>query len=340
MAISALRDRVRDALLDFAWDEWGQMGVHSAPRRSSPWAQDPEALLVFTWEVARHDPRLFDEVLDWLVVNEPIVSLRRVKRMCTSPEDARLADAVLGWLAQHRPRSQAPRPISGSPAAAELEPLYYGLGAPISTPDEAFAAAGLLRPLREPSGKAGAPDVRAPINFAFRLRMLLGVGARAEATRFLLTADGDRFTTQAVTRSAGYARRNVQEALTSLGRAGVVDQVVRGSELWYRTEPRSWAALLDQKGRFPRHRDWPQLLSALRELLRWLNNPALSQLSDYLLASEARDLVERIQPDLHYAGLPASIQRRTGDAWDELEALVESALSALQDLAAGHPRQQ
>jgi hypothetical protein len=31
-------------------------------------AADPEALLLFTFEVGRNDPRLFDEVLDWLAL--------------------------------------------------------------------------------------------------------------------------------------------------------------------------------------------------------------------------------------------------------------------------------
>jgi hypothetical protein len=52
-------------LVSFAWDEWAQMGVLTAPTRVSRWAQDPEALIVFTLEIARREPRLFDETLDW-----------------------------------------------------------------------------------------------------------------------------------------------------------------------------------------------------------------------------------------------------------------------------------
>jgi hypothetical protein len=327
MPISDLRTRLRDGLLDFAWDEWGQMGVLSTPNRSSPWAQDPEALLVFTLEVGRRDPRLFDEVLDWLVVNEPLVSLRRLRRMSTSPDDGRLVDATLSWLAQYRPRSQARRPHGSRSAHKDLEPLYVGLGAPVSNPDEAFSAFGLLRPVREPTGKATAPDVRAPINFAFRLRLLLGVSARAEVVRFLLTADAPRFSAQVVTRSAGYAKRNVQEALTSLEQAGVLAVVRAGAEQWYTVDRARWASLLGDD--LPRHRDWPQLLVGLRELLRWLDRPELEETSDYLQASQARDLLERVQADFHYAGVPVSAGGTAAEARDELDLLVERGLAAL-----------
>ena len=64
MSISTLRDRVRSELTSFAWDQWAQMGVFAPSERRDQWAADPEALLLFSFEIGRDDPRLFDEVLD------------------------------------------------------------------------------------------------------------------------------------------------------------------------------------------------------------------------------------------------------------------------------------
>lgn len=75
MRISELRTQIRGQLVDFAWDQWTQMGVSGTPRRADRWAADPEALLLFTLEVARADARLFDEVLDWLALNERLMSV-------------------------------------------------------------------------------------------------------------------------------------------------------------------------------------------------------------------------------------------------------------------------
>jgi hypothetical protein len=54
------------------------MGISAVPHRHSPWAQDPEALIVFTLEIARADPRLFDELMDWMLCNESLLSVRRL----------------------------------------------------------------------------------------------------------------------------------------------------------------------------------------------------------------------------------------------------------------------
>jgi hypothetical protein len=329
MSISDLSSRLQDGLLDFAWNEWSQMGVLAAPDRRSRWAEDPEALIVLTLEVARRDPRLFGEVLDWLVVNESLVSIRRMRQMCTSSQDKRLVEAVLAWLARHRPRSQAPP--SGAPSLdlQELEPLYVGLGAPLAAADESFRALGFGSPQLTLSGKSSRPDVRAPINFAFRLRLLLGVGARAETMRFLLSAEAPRFTTQVVSRAAGYAKRNVQEALTSLRGAGVVEVGGSGVEQWFVADKSAWLAVLELRDGFPAHRDWPQLFSSLRQILRWLDSPGLEDLSSYMRDSQALDLLEAVQDDLRYAGLPVSRVQTAADALPALEQIVGRLLEIL-----------
>lgn len=329
MPISVLRKRLSEALLEFAWAEWAQMGVLAAPRRSSLWAEDPEALVLFTLEVGRNDPRLFDELLDWLVRNEPLVSARRLRTLCEDSADERVASAALDWVARHR-RKRSPKPRSADGGAASPEPLFRGMSTPVRDRDPAFLAYGFLRPRAEPSGKSQEPDLLAPINFAFRLRHLLGVGARAEAVRFLLTVDAPRVSVTAVAASAGYAKRNVHEALRSLHAAGAVRLVTVGADQRYGIDRMGWAQLLDTDADdLPEHRDWPQLLGALRRILRWLYRPEIEDLSDYLLGSQARDLMEEVRPALAHAGVITTAWRGGAEAWSDLVETVEYALLGL-----------
>jgi hypothetical protein len=102
MDISAHRQRLSDQLVAFAWEQWAQMGLLATPHRRSPWAQDPEALIVFTLEIARAEPRLFDELLDWMLLNEPLLSVRRLRAMCIDETDRTLTTATLAWLTPTR----------------------------------------------------------------------------------------------------------------------------------------------------------------------------------------------------------------------------------------------
>jgi uncharacterized protein YegP (UPF0339 family) len=325
MPTSTLRDRVSATLVAFAWDEWAQMGVLASPHRESRWAQDPEALLVFTLEVARDDPRLFDEVLDWLVLNEPLVSSRRLRAMCEDTTDERLVEAALTWVGQRRGRARSStKPRTSQPP----EQLFRGVESPIQRADEAFAAFGFLRPRAIPSKKSQPPDLDRPINFAFRLRQLLGLSARAEVVRYLLTFDAPWATASVIARSAGYAKRNVQEALTSLHAAHVISGMVVGTEQRYSVEHTRWADFLGM-GSLPTQRDWPQLLGGLRRILRWLGQEELDDMSTYMRASRARDLLEEVGPDFAYAGIPVRFGNTPDEAWNALTETIEHGVLAV-----------
>jgi uncharacterized protein YegP (UPF0339 family) len=325
MKISALRSQLSSALLDFAWDEWAQMGVLAATGRDRRWTQDPEALLLLTFEIARDDPRLFDEVLDWLVRNEPLISVRRLRTLCDGPQDERLSAAVLEWVKRQR-RPHAPvRELE--PTAEEAEALFRGAHLPAPHTDPTFGAFGFMRPAAQVSGKSREPDYAAPINFAFRLRQLLGVGARAEAVRYLLTAATEPVTVADIAGSAGYSKRNVQEALNSLDAAGVAKVVSGGGEQRFALDRSRWAHLLDlEPHELPVYRDWPRLLGALRRIVRWLMRPELHAASEYLRASQAADLLDVIRPELSKAGLVMPAKLGGERSWTDLEETVEYAL--------------
>jgi hypothetical protein len=322
---SDLSQRLSDRLVAFAWEEWAQMGVLATAHGHSPWAQDPEALIVFTLEVARAEPRLFDELLDWLIVNEPLLSVRRLRAMCVDETDRALVAGTLAWLARQRPRARLGNRRQ-TPFRVKPQSLFRD-GASVRQADEDFAAAGLLRPSPLPSQKSRRPDLMTPINLAFRLRQILGVGIRAEVVRVLLTIDTAWMTAQGLAQSTGYSKRNVHDALAGLGAAGVVSTVTVSGEQRYTAQRPAWAALLgSEPDGLPAHRDWPQLLAALRLILRWLLSPELETLSDYLRTSRTRDLLETIGPILAFAGIPTSLNTSSEGAWRDLEEVIDRVL--------------
>lgn len=301
MQISEFRERAHARLAAFLWDQWGQLGIQAHVARHDEWAMDPEALILLTLEVGREEPRLTDELLDWLVVNERLISVQRLRNLSTGEEDRALVEAAIGWLAgrRRRPRLQAkganePRP--------RREPFYRRLGYLVADPDPAFLAQGFVKPPVEPRFHSGSPDLYSPPAFAFRLRALLGFGARAEAMRVVLTVDAPWMNVQAITASTAYTKRNVQEALSQLRGAGVLDSSTLGNEQRFQAPHERWARFLGLD-RFPAHRDWPHLFSAWRRLLRWSAEAESAQLSPYLVSSAARTLVEEIGGDLRFAGV-------------------------------------
>ena len=56
-------------VLDRLWGQWTTLGVAGHAGEPTPWIIDPEALLLATCTFGRCEPRMFDEVLDWLQTN-------------------------------------------------------------------------------------------------------------------------------------------------------------------------------------------------------------------------------------------------------------------------------
>ncbi|MEA2311678.1 MAG: hypothetical protein QOE28_1646 [Solirubrobacteraceae bacterium] len=326
MPVATLRDEVVERSRAFAWDQWTQLGVSgAAPADRERRAADPEALLLFTLEVGRHDPRLFDEVLDWLVLNEQLVSVQRLRNLCVDGTDRSLVDGALGAVARSRPRA---RLASRTPErVGVVEPLFHGIPRPKHSLDPAFERAGFARARFAPSGKSQGPDLLAPISLALRLRRLLGVGARAEVARVLLTIDGGRATTGVVQAAAGFSRTNVREALTQLHDAGVARE--RAADRAWSMRPEAWWAMLGVETPST-HREWPQILGPIRLVLRWLADERTGELSDYMRASAARVFLDAVRPDLRFAGIDVPRERASGaEFWETFEREVRATLAAL-----------
>lgn len=279
MQTSATREDLRVRLASFLWRQWAQMGVLATAEHNDRWAADPEALLLLSFEVGREDPRLFEEVLDWLVVNERLFSIQRLRNLARDEDDRALVEAVVGWLGRQRRRSRLearPAPTTGS---SKAQPFFRNSTLPVGDPDPSFLAQGFLKPMSEPSAKSQVPNVLLPINFAFRLRLLLGISARAEATRILLTIGAPRVNVQALAAATAYTKRNVQEAVTSVTAAGVLSSFEVGNEQRFDIPLDRWAEFLELDD-LPLHQDWPQLFAAYRKILRWLADPAHEGLTD------------------------------------------------------------
>lgn len=319
MKAETLRDELVDSLTEFVAGQWAQLGASFArPEAAEQRATDPEALLLFTLHLGRHEPRLFDETLDWLALNEPLVSTHRLRNLRAEPDDRTLIDATLDWTAAQRGRTR--EPPANATAVDELQPLFPWPGARVREPDPYFARHGWARPTVSPSGKSQSAPMDAPIAFALRLRRLLGVGVRAEIVRALLTIRAPRVSSKVIATSAGFAQRNVREGLSQLVDAGAVAVVDIAGDRHYAINPAPWAELLglDAPPDLPFHYDWIPAFRALTEILRWLDQPGLDDLSDYMRASQARTLLDALEADLRYVGVPAHLHRGLGsDQWDD-----------------------
>lgn len=326
--------RLRSATHTFLWDEWSQLGVAANPHRASNWAADPEATLVFTLAVARDEPRLFDEVLDWLKANYGIAGKQRALNFAPAfGVDRDLVHAVFAWASPHGAALASTRDSKRS-GNKELVDLFAVDGAPVRSGkiDPAFAQYGFRRPELTARRHSGHPDTASAIGFAFRLRHLLGVSARAEALRHLLLVGGEASAVQIATLS-GYSKRNVAEALNDLVSADVIRVRRRANQHVYSADRNRWGEFLNiGADSFPAYLEWPGFYASLWQLLSWFESERARPIDETLLASASRQLTLEIAPGFESIGMrvPATNRHFGAEFIGEFLGLVAQVTEWLQ----------
>lgn len=306
MSLQNSINQFQEGVLSFVWRQWGQLGVSAAFTHRDAWCQDPEALLAFTLEVARWDPRMFDEVLDWLGKNGQELMWQRLKNVMNDDPamPRRVIEAAYDLTVTGKTSSRI-----ASPSTTDLEALFCGdseLVSDFGPPDPVFQAFGLQRPTFRRSGKSALLRRREPIALAFRLRAVFGASARSEALRYLLLRPERHAGTVELADAAALSRFALQKTLEELADAGIIERGVRGQRdlVWWLEDLKPFDWMRSADGALPAWVGWLSVYRGMAHLWRWLGASERATESPYIQASGAKALMSRVAPLLQGQGLP------------------------------------
>jgi hypothetical protein len=308
LSVKSYKERLLGSLLRFLWRQWSAIGVAGYAKSDDPWMIDPEALLLFSTEIARHDARLFDEVLDWLQLNGGWINLQRLGRM--QKEEELGEPSILAAMAENLVKDSAlskwktfvPKMDESSFKADASKPLFYGMPV-IGDMDETFGRHGWLRPKPDLRGMSQSPRPDQPATFLFKLRALFGRQARAEVLAWLLTHEQGH--PAEIARQVNYYRRTVQQVLNELSESGHVRTFRSGREKFFAINHREWHFLIPdtQKETFPQWINWAPLFVALQSFLSTLSKPDFSNHSEQFQSIYLRQTLQASLPSLIRAGV-------------------------------------
>ncbi len=297
---------VRDSILDLLWRQWTAIGITGYSTADESRVVDPEALLLLTLTVARHDARLFDAALDWLDANASSVNVQRLQNLAhKAPAPARAAlGAIAAMLGQKTSLALKWNKLELLERLVEEETLFFqadGRAMPPPTHcDDVFRRHGLLRPPVRKRGRALPFPREGMPSLLLRLRSLLGVNIRCEI--LCLLGAFDEIHPSLVARLVGQTPRTTQNVLAEMARSGVVQVRTAARLKSYALVPGTLDVLLRPGGRTPWMNSVP-LFRALEVLWLGLSDPRQEHLDEPLLASEWRRLAREIKPLLGDAGL-------------------------------------
>ena len=331
------KNRCLEAALDLLWRQWCSLGVagHAAPADPSR-IIDPEALLLATTRLGHHDPRLFDECLDWLCKHGSFIHVQRLKTLHakTGLGDSGVLAAMADWLATQARQPKWRAVAKVKPGKTALRNLFGGKTP--QSPDPVFLRHRILREKVNLRGMSRPPNPTLPPNLLLALRALIGVGARAEV--ILCLATGPAIHAAEIARLTGYRPRTMQLLIQEMALSGHIlthepaprpaGSTGRGSSRRYHLQPGDWSFLTAGKP-LPRWMPWTPLWRIVQETLDALDC-AEGTKHPALISSQLREVLSSQGQELAAAGLlPVLDFRSTAPGNELLASLSETLPSAL-----------
>lgn len=321
MSLKDFREALLEQILNFLWRQWSALGVFGTAGAEEDWILDPEPLLVFSLEIARYEPRLFDEILSWLWTNGHRLDAARIRKILLdgrSENTARVAGGALHFIAEtalsrkwksvielgrerflvdskdHPPealfrlKSGEPHPLAGERDA-----------------DVRFARFGLNRPMIKSISQGLEVSINTQANIRFLLRSLFGVGARSESILYLLTHEAGHPTM--IADATGYFRLSIRDALEELADSKMIMPRRSGRRVEYWMPQKRWwdfisYARVEERAK-PKWVHWVDVYAALAQLWRTVDAAAGEELSEYMTASRLQDSLEVLRREFSRAGV-------------------------------------
>lgn len=251
MSLAEYRRSIEDLLHRFLWKQWSQLGVAGTAPEEDRWIIDPEALLLFTLEAARTEPRLFDEVLDWLLINGHAIDVQRLRNLLGADKQypVGILAAVALVLSEEDSSAKWKRLSGQAESTSSPEPLFQlETKGPLQlkSRDPRFERIGYLRSPFVPRRMSQAPSVTSISTLRLRLRAFFGIGIRAEAVAYLLVHQEGH--TEEIARSIAYSFPGVQQVLREMAGSGLLHSRRVGREKVYWVEPSRWWPFLQPGG--------------------------------------------------------------------------------------------
>ena len=317
MSLKDYREQLLERLINFLWRQWSALGLLGESGGDEDWVIDPESLLVFSLEIGRYEPRLFDEILAWLKVNAHLLDTPRLRNIIEArgAATARIIGAALQYIlddggdprkwknlvalcAKLSPQDSVRIEALFKDKTGKAHPMVSGEKA-----DAAFLKFGFNRPVLKIQKAGKKVPVNAKTNLRFLLRSLFGVGGKSEIILYLLTHDGAR--PKEISDAIGLFWLGVTQTLIDLSNSGLILIWSRGKKLDYWLSHKKWWEFISPSGSGedrPKWLDWAVIYSAFATLWQAMEALADSDASEYMKSSRLQDSLEQVTAEFSRAG--------------------------------------
>jgi hypothetical protein len=298
-----------DILLHYIWKNWCSLGVFGTPDPEVKEIIDIEALLLLTCSVGRCDPRLFDEVMDWLTVNWELINVNRIKHMLKkySWSGERALRAVAAWMLENQGKLTKWSSLATiKESHNQMAPFFIEHDGSINQffgiADPSFSKYGFARGELVLRGYSRPFLNDNPACLLLSLRSFFGTNVRAEIITYLLTHHEGAHPS-AIAREIGYYQKTVQNALVAMKQSQWVNCRDTSQEKIYTLDTSMSKSFLGTDKNSLKWMNIVPIYCLLERIWEKVHNPEFSTLSVGIQSIELRESVMPLIKDINQPDL-------------------------------------
>lgn len=309
---------LQESLLTLLWQQWCICGVQGHAQEPPNWCIDPEILILLTCSIGRREPRMFDEMLDWLKSMHGMINLQRLKNIAKSenftgkivlPAVAAYIDNILKTKAWSTAVHKIPEivdtqtPFFSFKDGRAME--NFGKVEPI------FEKHGFLRGPISLKGLVGPFNLRHPACLLLRFRSFLGATSRSAITLYLCThPDNPGENPTQIAKEMGHAQKAVQNSLVSMSKSGYVMRREHKRDTLYSITPEMKKALLQDLKTEPLWCNWIPIAGFLEKIWLTVNSDKFIKSDPMVQSIKLKEIVDNFKITISKSGLPVMLDSR------------------------------
>jgi hypothetical protein len=299
--LDALSATLRSATLDALWRQWSAVGGMVSARARATSVVDPEALMLMSLALEAVEPRFGNLLADWARLNSELLSVQRIRNLARRfPEGIGERLATFARIALVEGKDHRWKSIAGTEASLDLGRRHQG------------------------KSRATRAQLLEPTALLLRLRLVFGVGIKADLIGFLLSTDrGERPSIGTIATATNYTVAAVRKAAQALAEARVIEEE-EGARAEYQADRGKWTSLLGIESA-PPWRAWSERYIFVAHFLAWARDADARPLTSYLLESRGRELLEQHPGAFRWNDVwrqPSRVMEGTGA--DELPVAIDA----------------
>lgn len=304
--LKKFKEEFSSILLSWLWQRWCALGVFGNAEPAKRQIIDPETLILITCSIGRCDPRLFDEMMDWLSMNWELVNISRINFMLKrySWQGNNALGALASWMIKDKGKKTKWTSLVGKyNFNKELVPFFLnrnGKTMPVfGKPEPSFADHGFSRGTVTLRRKTQPFQPDNPAALLLSLRSFFGTNVRAEIVAYLLThPDGGH--PSGIAREIGYYQKTAHQALVSMSKSKLVECRNTGREKIYRIDPRLSDSFLCNFKDKPIWIQFPPICSLFEGIWSKIHEKGFMDLSPAMQSIELRDIANMLSKEISH----------------------------------------